>query len=126
MECHPLARSALIGIAVLATSLGTAQADAIDGNWCHADGRRLSIRGPQIVTPGGTSMRGDYTRHSFVYVVPPGERGSGETVSMILLSEYLMHARQGGNDAPVQAWTRCPPDISREDEAPPRTRIAQR
>jgi hypothetical protein len=35
---------------------------------------------------------------------------------MILLSEYLMHSRQGGSDAPVQAWNRCPPDISARDQ----------
>jgi hypothetical protein len=110
-----VALAAALGIFV--ASPESARADVIDGNWCHADGRRLSIRGPQIKTPGGTEMRGDYTRHSFVYVVPAGEPGSGQTVSMILLSEYLMHARQGGNDAPVQVWNRCPPDISK---APPR------
>jgi len=90
-----LAWRGLIGIAALAASIGAARADVIDGNWCNADGRRLTIRGPQIVTPGGTTMHGDYTRHSFVYVVPTGEPDSGETVSMILLSEYLMHARRG-------------------------------
>jgi hypothetical protein len=57
-------------------------------------------------------MQGDYTRHSFDYVVPSGEPGPGETVSMVLLSECLMHSRQGGIEAAVQAWNRCPPDIS--------------
>lgn len=107
------------GFGILVAALESARADVIDGTWCHADGRRLSIRGPQIKTPGGTDMRGDYTRHSFVYVVPAGEPGTGETVSMILLSEYLMHARQGGNDAPVQVWNRCPPDISELSISPP-------
>jgi hypothetical protein len=40
-----------------------AQADAIDGDWCREDGKRMSIRGPDIVTPGGKAMRGDYSRH---------------------------------------------------------------
>ena len=118
MDRYKLARRGLIGIVMLAASFGTAQADVIDGNWCHEDGRRLSIRGPQIVTPGGTSMQGDYTRHSFAYVVPAGEPGSGETVSMILLSEYQMHARQGGNDAPVQVWRRCAPEITERTGRP--------
>jgi hypothetical protein len=113
MDARKIALQAMASAVMLAASLGAALADAIDGNWCHADGRRLSIRGPQIVTPGGLNMRGDYTRHSFAYVVPAGEPGPGETVSMILLSEYLMHARQGGNSAPLQVWNRCPPDISR-------------
>ena len=106
------APAAMVGCFILLMPVSAAYADAIDGNWCHPDGRRLTIRGPEIVTPGGISMRGDYTRHSFVYVVPSGEQGPGETVSMTLLSEYLMHSRQGGNDAPVQAWNRCSPDIS--------------
>jgi hypothetical protein len=89
-----------------------ARADAIDGDWCRADGKHMTIRGPDITTPGGTRMRGDYTRHSFAYVVPAGEPGAGDSVSIVLLSEYLAHARQGGVDAPVQEWRRCPPGIS--------------
>lgn len=99
-------------VAMLLASATSSRADVIDGNWCHADGRRLSIHGPQITTPGGARMQGDYTRHSFVYVVPAGEAGAGETVRMVLLSEYLMHARQGGDGVPVQVWNRCPPDIT--------------
>jgi len=49
---------------------GAALADAIDGDWCHGDGRRLSINGPDITTPGGTHLKGDYDRHHFSYVVP--------------------------------------------------------
>jgi hypothetical protein len=49
---------------------GTALADAIDGDWCHSDGKRMSISGPAIVTPGGRQMNGDYARHSFSYVIP--------------------------------------------------------
>jgi hypothetical protein len=112
MELGKLASRMLAGMAMLLACAIDARADVIDGNWCHADGRRLSIRGPRILTPGGASQQGDYTRHSFIYVVPPGERGEGETVWMVLLSEYLMHARQGSQDAPVQVWNRCPPDIT--------------
>ena len=43
----------LLALPLLALSGGTALADAIDGDWCHGDGRRLSINGPDIVTPGG-------------------------------------------------------------------------
>ena len=88
-----------------------ALADAIDGDWCRPDGMRMTIHGPAIVTPGGHQTMGDYTRHSFSYVIPPGEAGAGATVSIQLLSEYLAHARQGA-DAPVQEWRRCRPDVS--------------
>jgi hypothetical protein len=100
---------ATIVILCLATP---ARADVIDGNWCRADGKRMSIHGPEIVTPGGKETRGDYTRHSFVYVVPAGEAGAGETVSIILRNEFLAHARQGGADAPLQEWKRCSATVS--------------
>jgi hypothetical protein len=100
------------GATLLCLAATHARADVIDGDWCNADGKRMKIRGPEIVTPGGTQTRGNYTRHSFVYVVPAGEAGAGETVSIILLSEYLAHARQGAADAPIQVWNRCPPGVA--------------
>lgn len=103
--------------ALLCLTATHARADVIDGDWCKADGKRMKIQGPEIVTPGGNQTRGDYTRHSFVYVVPAGEAGAGETVSIILLSEYLAHARQGAPDAPIQVWNRCPPGVA--DARPP-------
>jgi hypothetical protein len=86
-------------------------ADAIDGDWCRADGKRMTIRGPAIVTPGGQQTNGDYSRHFFSYVIPPSEAGAGATVSIQLLGEYLAHARQGA-DGVVQEWRRCQPGVS--------------
>ena len=90
---------------------GHALADSIDGDWCRTDGKRMSIRGPAIVTPGGQQTTGDYSRHSFSYVIPAGEAGAGATVSIQLLSEYLAHAREAA-DAPLQEWRRCQPGVS--------------
>jgi hypothetical protein len=101
---------ALCAVGVLMPA--AARADAVDGDWCREDGKRMSIRGPDIVTPGGQRTRGDYTRHYFTYVVPAGETGAGETVAITLLSEYLAHARQGPDPAPVQVWRRCQPGVS--------------
>jgi hypothetical protein len=84
----------------------TARADAIDGDWCLG-AKTMSIHGPDIVTPGGRRTKGDDTRHSFSYKIPAGEPGAGEVVAMILRSEYLLHARQGGETAPLQEWRRC-------------------
>lgn len=89
----------------------TARADAIDGDWCQANGRRMSIRGPAIVTPGGQQTSGNYNRHFFSYVVPAGEAGAGATVEIQLLGEELARERQGGDPA-VRDWRRCPPGIS--------------
>ena len=89
-------------------------ADAIDGDWCHqVSGRRLSIRGPQIVTPGGKQMEGDYSRHWFNYVVPAPEPGAGQTVYMQLLDEDTVYLRLGdASAANPETWIRCSPSIS--------------
>jgi hypothetical protein len=89
-------------------------ADAIDGDWCHAaDGRRFSIRGPDIVTPGGAHLQGNYGRHAFSYAVPAPEPGAGNTVFMTLLDENTVHLRLGeaypGNP---ETWFRCSPTTS--------------
>jgi hypothetical protein len=104
-------RTTLVLVAAAMLVATAAQADAIDGDWCRPDGKRLSIRGPDIVTPGGKAIRGDYTRHSFQYVVPAGEAGTGDTVQIILRNEHLAHARQG-DDTAVQEWRRCPATTS--------------
>ncbi len=92
--------------------ISPALADAIDGDWCRADGKRMTIHGPAIRTPGGHDISGDYSRHFFSYVVPAGESGEGKKVDITLLGEYLAHAREGGADAPVQEWRRCQPGVS--------------
>ncbi len=106
-----LALTASVSFVMLLTSVHISLADVIDGDWCTADGKRMKIRGPEIVTPGGNPTRGDYTRHSFSYVVPAGEAGAGEN-SIILLSEHLAHARQGSDTTPIQVWNRCPPGVA--------------
>jgi hypothetical protein len=109
--------STALGLTVL-LSAGAAWADAIDGEWCAAnDARHMSIKGPEIVTPGGTRMQGNYTRHSFLYVVPPAEPGAGQTVAMLLVNEQTVNLRQAASaadaaQAPVQIWHRCAPTIS--------------
>ncbi|WP_147707714.1 hypothetical protein [Microvirga massiliensis] len=98
--------SSLATITVLALA-SPARADAIDGDWCHDDGRHMSIHGPTIVTPGGTTLQGDYTRHSFQYTAPSNEAGGGQPVSMILRSETRVDVRVGGSGETYQTWHRC-------------------
>lgn len=105
-------RLAAMTAALLVLSVTPALADAIDGDWCRADGKHMSIKGRDMITPGGRQVQGDYTRHSFAYVIPAGEDGAGEAVTIILRSEYLAHARQGGENAPWQEWRRCLPTTS--------------
>ncbi len=102
----------LAAAAALAMVAGPALADAIDGNWCHRDGRRFSIQGADIVTPGGVRMQGSYTRHYYSYVPPAPERGAGATVAMTLMNENTVHILYGdSNDAP-EVWLRCSQGVS--------------
>ena len=91
---------------------GVGHADAIDGDWCSANGKRMSILGEKITTPGGNRINGNYSRHAFDYVVPAGESGSGEIVNIILRGEYLAISRQGPADSPATEWRRCKETIS--------------
>ena len=85
-----------------------ARADAIDGNWCDGEGgRRISIEGPLLVTPGGAKVQGDYSRHSFSYVTPTQEPEAGQKVDMLLMSETSVQVRTGGDPRSTRGWQRC-------------------
>ena len=101
--------TAILVACLLAGFPSAASADAIDGHWCHTDGRRLTIDGPTIVTPGGREMTGDYDRHGFVYIVPPAEPGAGKRITMQLVDEYTVILRTGLDSAKnvEQVWKRC-------------------
>lgn len=98
-----------IAVATVLLSSSPAWADRIDGNWCHRDGRDMSIDGPTIVTPGGTEMTGQYDRHGFEYVVPEGEAGAGVEVVMRQLNETTIEVMTvtGGSSSPWEVWRRC-------------------
>lgn len=100
-------RRRLLLAALLCAASSAARADAIDGDWCSTDGQHMTIRGPDITTPGGAAIKGNYDRHGFDYVVPAGEAGAGESVSILLRGEYLAVSRQGPADAPMKEWRRC-------------------
>lgn len=92
--------AAVLALPMLVLQTGAARADAIDGDWCLGDGSRLSINGPDITTPAGRQLKGDYDRHHFTYVEP-----SGGTVSMVLVSEIQMRLKPPAGDE--QLWRRC-------------------
>jgi hypothetical protein len=103
--------------AIFGLSPGLARADAIDGNWCSAEGKHMSIEGPAIVTPAGTPTHGNYSRHYFTYQVPAPDPGAGQTVYMALLNENTVHLTmasdaQKAQQTPVEVWHRCPPAVS--------------
>lgn len=96
---------------------GAARADSIDGDWCHADGRKISIDGPNFVTPGGNKIQGDYGYYSFAYRIPKPEAGAGLTVSMVFIDDDTIHVTLGkaAADLPkgvspggaLEVWHRC-------------------
>ena len=94
-----------------------ARADAIDGHWCHADGRLISIAGPRIVTPQGSEISGDYRRHFFTYHVPAAEPAAGTVVFMTQLNEQTTHVRRGADLATAETAApetrhRCSAEVS--------------
>jgi hypothetical protein len=105
-------------VAVSIAAAGSALADVIDGDWCAADGRHMSIRGPAIVTPGGKQLAGLYSRHSFSYVIPSPEQSAGSTIYMRLVNPETVNLWIGSTPVgPPEVWNRCTP-ISALD-APP-------
>ena len=60
-------------------------------------------------------MTGEYDRHGFSYVVPPGEPGAGKTMVMALEDEDTMHMGEGDLRVlpeTAETWRRCGPPIS--------------
>lgn len=103
-------RAATAAAALILLGAAPALADAIDGDWCFDDGSKLTINGPDLVTPGGKQLKGDYDRHHFSYVVPAAEPGAGGTVSMVLLSEIRMRLKPPAGEE--QLWRRCGKPVS--------------
>jgi hypothetical protein len=94
-------------IAFVCLAAAPAFADAIDGDWCSTAARRnLSIDGPRIVTPGGRTMQGEYSRHGFVYSAPSGEAEAGRRVELRLVNDRTMLFRPEGASAD-EVWNRC-------------------
>ena len=101
---------AALGLAILLPV--PALADSIDGRWCSDDGRQMTIAGPQIVTPGGARLAGNYDRHAFSYAAPAAEPGAGSTISMVLVNEDTVRV-QAEKPAPrTETWRRCGPPTS--------------
>ncbi len=102
------ALSVLFAIVLAAALLPAtpALADRIDGNWCYKT-RALSIDGPNIVTPGGRKMTGDYDRHGFRYIVPAGESDAGAAVEMIQYDDNTIQVATGGATPRTEIWNRC-------------------
>ena len=103
-------RPVIAALFILVASITQAQLPlpALDGDWCRADGKRLSVKGPDIVMPGGKPLRADYARAFASWVIPEGEPNAGITVTMMLVGSDRAHMREGAADTPPEEWRRCP------------------
>ena len=103
-------RPVIAALFILVASAAQAQISppALDGDWCRADGKRLSVKGPDIVMPGGKPLRADYARAFASWVIPEGEPNAGITVTMMLVGSDRAHMREGAADTPPEEWRRCP------------------
>jgi hypothetical protein len=99
----------VLPLVFLASAIGAVHADAIDGEWCFSDGRRMRIEGPKITTPAGVETRGEYHRHSFAYEGPVGDPEVGQVILMQLLNEEEVQLTRvkDGQPSPHQIWRRC-------------------
>jgi hypothetical protein len=99
----------LLAILAFTMTAGPALADRLDGDWCSADGKHLRIDGPNIQIPSGLHITGDYERHYFSYMGPPGDPEEGQLIQMQQQSDEVMHLRRqvGGKDGPEETWKRC-------------------
>ena len=84
-----------------------ARADAIDGNWCSAEGLHVLIKGSSVTTPSGAQISGDYSRHNFSYTAQPGEADAGAKILMRLAGETRVYVSVDGKGGEPQVWKRC-------------------
>lgn len=84
----------------------SAFADAIDGDWCSiTEAKQFRIEGPIITTPAGTTTTGNYSRHTFAYVVPDGDPSAGDAITMRQLNEEEVQVAVNEGESAI--WRRC-------------------
>jgi hypothetical protein len=68
-----------------------------------------AIRGPEITTPSGVTLKGNYHRHEFSYIAPPGDADAGTQIDLRLLSEEFMnlYRLKDGTPGEPELWRRC-------------------
>ncbi len=103
-----IAGALLIGTFTLYLGSGAARADVIDGEWCLGV-NHFAIQGPDIVTPGGHQIKGNYWRHGFAYIVPADETDAGREIDMRLLNEETVELTRKGQTSSPETWHRCKP-----------------
>ena len=96
---------------LLFIAVGAAHADGLDGMWCSLDGRRITIDGLDVITPGGQRTTGVYGKYDFSYPVPENERNAGAVIWMTLVGENTARvstvSKEQREPPPHGLWQRC-------------------
>lgn len=104
-----MVRHTLIALFMIGAISAPALADRLDGGWCGGNGKQLQINGPQITTPSGKVIEGDYGRHSFRYTAPAGDADAGQQIYMQQLNDEQMNLYRisEGKPGEPELWQRC-------------------
>ena len=107
-----LAHGLVLGLfLMMAVSARPVQAHALDGTWCSGDGRRITVDGTAVITPGGGRATGAYSQFAFSFKLPDGERPAGATIWMEPKGPNAARVSTVGRDQqgppPHGLWHRC-------------------
>ncbi|WP_425416827.1 hypothetical protein [Oricola indica] len=88
-----------------------ARAHEIDGNWCSADGRMLSVHEGTASIPSGAKVIGEHKDHIFRYVGPAEDPESGHDVRIRIFhdEDLVLERIIEGSPQPEERWHRCGP-----------------
>ena len=96
---------------LLIVVVGVAHADGLDGIWCSPDGRRITVDGLDVITPGGQRTTGVYRNDDFAFSVPKTARNAGAVIWMELVSENTARvsivSKEQREPPPHGLWQRC-------------------
>jgi len=71
----------------------------------------MTIEGSRVITPGGETVTGRYSRHSFDYVVPDGDAKAGDFISADQIDDENIRVsvtpKSEQTSGPPEIWRRC-------------------
>lgn len=90
---------------------GPAVAEGLDGHWCSPDGQRITVDGPNVITPGGQKTIGAYSNENFYFKLPEKEWHAGSVIWMELKSESTVRvstvSKNQNGPPPHGLWKKC-------------------